>query len=568
MGKGNRTRNNKYQDTYNMSGSGVAVKSGRAPQKKDNTANIVLAAIILLVVVSLLLVVFAGTGIKDRNTIVVSSDNYEVTGTMLTYFENAAYSNMFSQYFQLYYSYMYPNDINAAYAQAQSAMSQYTLDDFADPALATAKELLVLCEGAKSAGLTLDSEDETAIEETLAEYKGDFAGAFGTGIKEKDVRKSLELQTLASKYYDKYTEELEAAITDEEIQKYIADHKADFYAADYLKYSISLKATDYADATAFNEAKALADKYLALVTIANSPEEYKSQVVRYLIDRDFDTVVKKEVALSIMPAEDELEALKTEVIADILAVVVKGETAAPSNAETDLDKAMDTVTATLMATCSAAVKSMEGQQAYVESSDSEVTKWLLDESTGVNKTYPITDKATDEEYSKTVYMLTEKLHLVDEKTVNVGHILFAAQEGTAKEEDITKAEKEARDVLATYLAGEKTKEAFEKLGEEHTDDSSVFYENVVEGRMVTEFNDWIFDANRKAGDTDVIKTEHGFHVMYFDGKGDNTSIASAKNGIVSTKYEEFLKEGESKLTVNKKYIEKETEVETETEAAA
>ena len=206
---------------------------------------------------------------------------------------------------------------------------------------------MVLCEGAKSAGLTLDSEDETAIEETLAEYKGDFAGAFGTGIKEKDVRKSLELQTLASKYYDKYTEELEAAITDEEIQKYIADHKADFYAADYLKYSISLKATDYADATAFNEAKALADKYLALVTIANSPEDYKSQVVRYLIDRDFDTVVKKEVALSIMPSEDELEALKTEVIADILAVVVKGETAAPSNAETDLDKAMDTVTATL-----------------------------------------------------------------------------------------------------------------------------------------------------------------------------------------------------------------------------
>ena len=27
MGKGNRTRNNKYQDAYDMSGSGAAVKS-------------------------------------------------------------------------------------------------------------------------------------------------------------------------------------------------------------------------------------------------------------------------------------------------------------------------------------------------------------------------------------------------------------------------------------------------------------------------------------------------------------------------------------------------------------
>ena len=551
-----------------MSGSGVAAKSGRAPQKKDNTANIILTAIILLVVVSLLLVVFAGTGIKDRNTIVVSSDNYEVTGTMLTYFENAAYSNMFSQYFQLYYSYMYPNDINAAYAQAQSNMSQYTLDDFADSALATAKELLILCEGAKSAGLTLDDEDEASIEETLAEYKGDFAGAFGTGIKEKDVRRALELQTLASKYYEKYTEELTDAVTDEEIQKYIEEHKADFYAADYLKYAISLKATDYADANAFNEAKALADKYLALVTIANSPEEYKSQVVRYLIDRDFDTVVKKEVSLNIMPSEDELEALKAEIVADILAVVVEGKTAEASEAKTDLDKAMNTVTATLMSTCSSAVNAMESQQAYVESSDSEVIKWLVAESTGVNKTYPITDKATDEEYSKTVYMLTEKLHLVDEETVNVGHILFEAREGTATEEELTKAEKEARDVLATYLAGEKTKEAFEKLGEEHTDDSGVFYENVADGDMVDAFNDWIFDASRKVGDTDVVKTEYGFHVMYFNGEGENTSITQAKNGIVSDKYDAFIKEGESKLTVNKKYLAKETETEVETEAAA
>ena len=33
--------------------------------------------------------------------------------------------------------------------------------------------------------------------------------------------------------------------------------------------------------------------------------------------------------------------------------------------------------------------------------------------------------------------------------------------------------------------------------------------------MVTEFNDWCFDASRKPGDTSIVKTSFGYHVMYF-----------------------------------------------------
>ena len=33
--------------------------------------------------------------------------------------------------------------------------------------------------------------------------------------------------------------------------------------------------------------------------------------------------------------------------------------------------------------------------------------------------------------------------------------------------------------------------------------------------MVEEFNDWIFDENRKPGDTDIVETVYGYHVMYF-----------------------------------------------------
>ena len=35
--------------------------------------------------------------------------------------------------------------------------------------------------------------------------------------------------------------------------------------------------------------------------------------------------------------------------------------------------------------------------------------------------------------------------------------------------------------------------------------------------MVTEFNDWCFDPSRQPGDTGVVETSYGAHVMYFVG---------------------------------------------------
>ena len=40
--------------------------------------------------------------------------------------------------------------------------------------------------------------------------------------------------------------------------------------------------------------------------------------------------------------------------------------------------------------------------------------------------------------------------------------------------------------------------------------------------MVASFNDWCFDSNRKSGDTGIVETTYGFHVMYFVGNTDLT----------------------------------------------
>ena len=35
--------------------------------------------------------------------------------------------------------------------------------------------------------------------------------------------------------------------------------------------------------------------------------------------------------------------------------------------------------------------------------------------------------------------------------------------------------------------------------------------------MVQAFNDWCFDADRQVGDTGIVKTNYGYHIMYFSG---------------------------------------------------
>ena len=39
---------------------------------------------------------------------------------------------------------------------------------------------------------------------------------------------------------------------------------------------------------------------------------------------------------------------------------------------------------------------------------------------------------------------------------------------------------------------------------------------------VTEFNDWCFAEGRKAGDTGIVLTEYGYHIIYFESYDELT----------------------------------------------
>ncbi len=119
----------------------------------------------------------------------------------------------------------------------------------------------------------------------------------------------------------------------------------------------------------------------------------------------------------------------------------------------------------------------------------------------------------------------------DTRLVDVRHILLIpkdpAEDGTYTEEAWAACEEEAKALLQTWKQGKKTEESFAELAGEHSEDpgsstTGGLYENVYEGQMVQAFNDWCFDRNRKIGDTDLVKTEYGYHIMYF---------VDAKDGI-------------------------------------
>ena len=117
--------------------------------------------------------------------------------------------------------------------------------------------------------------------------------------------------------------------------------------------------------------------------------------------------------------------------------------------------------------------------------------------------------------------------------VDVRHILYVPEtngtdaDGNAisTEEDWAAAEAKAQELLNQWLAGEQTEESFAELAIHNSEDpgssgNGGLYENVYVGQMVEPFENWCFDETRKIGDYGIVKTDYGYHIMYFVGSTD------------------------------------------------
>ena len=106
---------------------------------------------------------------------------------------------------------------------------------------------------------------------------------------------------------------------------------------------------------------------------------------------------------------------------------------------------------------------------------------------------------------------------------------------------------EAEEILAEYEAGEQTAEAFAELAETYSSDTGSntnggLYEEVYQGEMVDSFNDWCFDESRQPGDTGIVESDYGYHIMYFDSYGDIYRNVTVESTMRSEDYSAWYEE--------------------------
>ena len=123
---------------------------------------------------------------------------------------------------------------------------------------------------------------------------------------------------------------------------------------------------------------------------------------------------------------------------------------------------------------------------------------------------------------------------VDQNVVNVRHILLTPEkdedsdgdgEMDTSSEAAWEAAKQKADELYAQWKEDPTEDHFAELATENTADTASaeaggLYEDVYPGQMVAEFNDWCFDPARQAGDNGIVKTDYGYHIIYYVSQGD------------------------------------------------
>ena len=350
------------------------------------------------------------------------------------------------------------------------------------------KQIEDLRDEAKSAGSNSSSSNsENKVTYSLNAY---LRKVYGGSINERFLRKQLKIQVLAQKYLTERTNEIAKDYDQKDID---AEYKKDTTAYDFATFrAYTFKTTELT-----KEENETDDALKARQAKANA--EVKKNA------NDFYNAVTNDATFT-----------------------AKAKELNKDTADYNVDK--ETKYSMLKSTA---------QSTFSE----DAAKWLFDSSTKVGSKKLF----SDEENGKYIVVLAlSKPH--QEQTVTARHILFQTKDQNSgndlSEEEIAKKKTQAEDVLKKFNEGDKTEDSFAALANEYNEDTGSssnggLYEHIYPGQMVTEFNDWVFDANRKAGDVELVETDYGYHIIYFvakDGKDyyDSTIRSSKANEDIET----------------------------------
>jgi len=146
----------------------------------------------------------------------------------------------------------------------------------------------------------------------------------------------------------------------------------------------------------------------------------------------------------------------------------------------------------------------------------------------------VTEQDINDYYDNNAEMMVNdyRVEKIDKNMIDIRHILIAPVQSTdangnttITEEAWAEAEAKAQEIYEGWQKDGASEEAFAELAGTHTEDGGSknnggLYEEVAPGQMVENFDAWCFEDGRKAGDHGIVKTEFGYHIMYFVGECD------------------------------------------------
>ena len=306
--------------------------------------------------------------------------------------------------------------------------------------------------------------------------------------------------------------------------------------------------------------KSVMEDVVTMYTLANSFETYKynsfptedSDIETYYNEHqnDFDIVTYRSFMTqgtieaaegeTLTDEQNEENKAQAKAAADTMLASITDEASfntAAQNAAPEEDKSdYDDPDQTLVT---------DATYATTSSTSEDIANWLFDSSRQEGDTTSI--EVGDNYY--VLYFISRGRN--EYNTKNVRHILvrYDTTVDDSGNEIVTDEAKEeamatAEEIYDVWKSGDATEESFAELANERSEDGAVggLYENVYKGEMVASFENWCYDESRQPGDTEIIESDYGCHIMYFIGDGEQYYKVQVADAIKTNGYNDFLTE--------------------------
>lgn len=469
--------------------------------KKLRLYTIIFAVVIVLMIGIVIATTFLRSGILERNTTAATiNGETEISAAELNHY----YMDTVNQFMNQFGNYISLTGIDASKPLDEQIQNEETnttwADYFLEEATKNMKSTYAVYNDAIAQGYTLSEEASAQLEMTINNmgayatiYGYDDANSYikavyGQGCNEKTYRKYAEVQLIASEYAADHSESLtydDAALREAESENFKA----------YSSYSYH---SYFVGASQFYEGGTTGED--GKVTYSDEEKQAGLDAAKAaaeaLLEQDIQTPEEFDNAIAAMPVNADTDAKSTTF--DRVLYTTIGKTF------------LDWVTADER---QPGDMTMLANETETTNDDGSTTKTV----TGYYVV--LFDGATDN-----IFPL-----------VNARHILLPYEGGTTDEkgnktysdEEKAATREKAEKLLEEFKAGDATEDAFAALAKEQSSDTGSkenggLYEDIYPGQMVASFNDWCFDSARKPGDTGIVESNYGVHIMYFVGNSDTT----------------------------------------------